>query len=139
MSASVGIPQLMHRIRTSTQRMCGLLLVFFWLILNAQVAVAGHHCDLMLSDKPAVIQHQEHTRQTMDMSHGQAQNALCDKHCVPDSMQPDGSVIALAALLPQTELRLAAVQTHEVIQKSDWYSPPIAGPPTEIVFCRFRE
>lgn len=151
MPAFRGIPQLMHRMRASKMRMCGMLLVACWLILNAQLAIAGHQCDIAPSATPVFTQHQGHLQpdhvqhsmhsmpSMMDMSHGQAQNSLCDKHCIPDSIQSDSGMLVLAALPTHTELVLVDVQQTPRIHHFDWHTPPIVGPPTEIAFCRFRE
>ncbi|MBS0053994.1 hypothetical protein [Yersinia sp. Marseille-Q3913] len=136
----------MHRMRASQKRMCGMLLIACWLILNAQLAVAGHQCDITPAASPVFTQHQGHLQSQMhdmpsmmNMSHGQAQNVLCEKHCIPDSVQSDSGMLVLAALPTHTELVLADVQQNPRIHRLDWQTPPIVGPPTEIVFCRFRE
>ncbi|CNI10768.1 Uncharacterised protein [Yersinia frederiksenii] len=152
MSAFKGLPQLMHRMRASKMRMCGMLLVACWLILNAQLAIAGHQCDITPAASPVFTQHQGHLQpdrlqhssmhampSMMDMSHGQAQNSLCEKHCVPDSIQSDSGVLVLAVLPTHTELMLADAQQTPRVHHVDWHTPPIVGPPTEIAFCRFRE
>lgn len=153
MPAFMGVPQLMHRMRASKMRMCGMLLVACWLILNAQLAIAGHQCDIAPSASPVFTQHQGHIQpdslatenqmhdmpSMMDMSHGQAQNSLCEKHCIPDSVQSDSGMLVLAALPTNTELVLADRQQTPRVQRVDWHTPPIVGPPTEIAFCRFRE
>ncbi|OVZ98702.1 MULTISPECIES: hypothetical protein [Yersinia] len=142
----------MHRMRASKMRMCGMLLVACWLILNAQLAIAGHQCDITPAASPVFTQHQGHLQpdrlqhssmhampSMMDMSHGQAQNSLCEKHCVPDSIQSDSGVLVLAVLPTHTELMLADAQQTPRVHHVDWHTPPIVGPPTEIAFCRFRE
>ncbi len=146
MPAFRGTAQLMHRMRASKKRMCGLLLLACWLILNAQLAVASHQCDITPAASPVFTQHQGHLQNQMqdmpsmaEMPHGQAQNALCEKHCIPDSVQSDSGMLVLAALPTNTELVLADVQQNPRIHRLDWQTPPIVGPPTEIVFCRFRE
>lgn len=152
MPAFKGLPQLMHRMRASKMRMCGMLLIACWLILNAQLAIAGHQCDITPAASPVFTQHQGHLQpdrlqhssmhampSMMDMSHGQAQNSLCEKHCVPDSIQSDSGVLVLAVLPTHTELMLADAQQTPRVHHVDWHTPPIVGPPTEIAFCRFRE
>lgn len=141
----------MHRMRSHKMRMCAMLLIACWFILNAQLAIASHPCDIAPSAPPVFTQHQGHLQNqgslphqyampsSMAMSHGQAQNALCEKHCIPDSAQSDSGVLVLAALPAHTELVLADVQPAPVVHRLDWHTPPIVGPPTEIAFCRFRE
>ncbi|CNM02234.1 Uncharacterised protein [Yersinia frederiksenii] len=142
----MGRSQLMHQMRASKKRLCGMLLIACWLILNAQLAVASHQCDIAPAASPVFTQHQGHLQSQMhdmpammDMSHGQAQNALCEKHCIPDSIQSDSGMLVLAALPTNTELVLADRQQNPRIHRLDWQTSPIVGPPTEIVFCRFRE
>ncbi len=147
MPVFMGISQLMHRMRASKKRMCGMLLIACWFFLNTQLAIAGHQCDLAPAAQPVFSQHQGHLQpdpmqqmlSVMEMSHGKAQNSLCEKHCIPDSVQSDSGMLVLAALPTHTELVLADVQQNPHIHRLDWQTPPIVGPPTEIVFCRFRE
>lgn len=143
MPALQGISQLIHRMRANKKRLCGMLLVACWFILNAQLAVAGHQCDITPTASPVFTQHQGHLQHAMppmmDMSHGQAQNSLCEKHCIPDAVQSDSGMLVLAALPTQTELVLAERAQTPRTSRLGWFTPPIVGPPTEIVFCRFRE
>ncbi len=147
MPALMGSKQLMHRMRASKKRMCGLLLVACWFFLNTQLAIAGHQCDIAPAAAPVFSQHQGHLQSdsmqqmlpTMQMSHGQSQDSLCEKHCIPDSVQSDSGMLVLAALPTHTELVLADVQHAPRVHRLDWHMPPIVGPPTEIAFCRFRE
>ncbi len=147
MPAFKGISQLMHRTRACKKRLCGMLLVTCWFFLNTQLAIAGHQCDIAPADSPVFSQHQGHLQSdpmqqmlsAMEMSHGPAQNSLCEKHCLPDSVQSDSGMLVLAALPTHTELVLADIQQAPGVRRLDWHMPPIVGPPTEIVFCRFRE
>ncbi|CND03054.1 hypothetical protein B7R74_17215 [Yersinia pseudotuberculosis] len=135
----------MHRMRRHKMRMCGLLLIACWLTLNAQLAIASHPCDISPSAPAVFTQHQGHLQHqggmssSMNMSHDQTQDALCEKHCIPDSVNADNGVLVLAALPTNTELVQVDVQHTPDIPPLDWHTPPIIGPPTEIALCRFRE
>ncbi len=63
---------------------------------------------------------------------------LCDKHCVPDSAQKDTQHAPFAVLPSQTDLQVAQWRNQPRVQAIAWLAPPIAGPPAEIQFCRFR-
>ncbi|MBS4432267.1 hypothetical protein E2566_07025 [Pectobacterium punjabense] len=150
MSASSRSPLLIHHLRHKGR--WGWLLALCWLFLNAQLAIAGHQCDITLSQTPPAIQHQAHLQQTdvqPQSSHAHhaakasyaadQQTPLCEKHCVPDSVKQDNGSLALLALPVSNELVLAD-NPITLNQACDaWLSPPAAGPPAEIRFCRFRE
>ncbi|PWC13702.1 hypothetical protein B4923_07070 [Brenneria roseae subsp. americana] len=148
MPASYLSPSMIHHLRTKGR--WGWLLALCWLFLNAQLAIAGHQCDLTINQTSAFMQHQTHLQQTV--SHGahhhdeamsaqvvKQQTPLCEKHCVPDTIKQDYANLALLAIPVSNELALAN-QPYSVNCTSDvWFSPPAAGPPAEIRFCRFRE
>ncbi|AYH02225.1 hypothetical protein F6Q07_19695 [Pectobacterium parmentieri] len=150
MSTSSRSPLFIHHLRHKGR--LGWLLALCWLFLNAQLAIAGHQCDMTLSQASPAIQHQAHLQQgdaqplsphahhaTKASYATDQQTPLCEKHCVPDSVKQDNGSLALLALPVSSELVLA---DHSVTlnQSCDtWLSPPAAGPPAEIRFCRFRE
>ncbi|MBA5237929.1 hypothetical protein H2Y54_15460 [Pectobacterium aroidearum] len=150
MSASSRSPLFIHHLRHKGR--WGWLLALCWLFLNAQLAIAGHQCDITLSQTSPTIQHQAHLQQ-VDVqplsSHAQhmagasyaldQQTPLCEKHCVPDSVKQDNGSLALLALPVSGELVLADNPVTLNLACDAWLSPPAAGPPAEIRFCRFRE
>ncbi|MBJ7221634.1 MULTISPECIES: hypothetical protein [unclassified Brenneria] len=146
MSASGLSPSFIHHLRHKGR--WGWLLALCWLFLNAQLAIAGHQCDLTVSHVSPSIQHQAHLQQTTShFSHHDAmakpsadqQTPLCEKHCVPDTIKQDNASLISLALPVNNDLVLAA-QPHEANGANHvWFSPPVAGPPAEIRFCRFRE
>jgi len=136
----------MHRIRARQKRFCGLLLVACWLLLNTQLAIASYQCMPVnggsenVSAMPAMAMSMD-MGADMDkaMAHGQASPQLCEKHCSPDASLHDGSGPVALALPSETLLTLAIPVTHTPTARPEWHSPPIAGPPAEIAFCRQRE
>ncbi|UUE35111.1 hypothetical protein L0Y26_15710 [Pectobacterium aroidearum] len=150
MSASSRSPLFIHHLRHKGR--WGWLLALCWLFLNAQLAIAGHQCDITLSQTSPTIQHQAHLQQ-VDVqplsSHAQhtagasyaldQQTPLCEKHCVPDSVKQDNGSLALLALPVSGELVLADNPVTLNQACDAWLSPPAADPPAEIRFCRFRE
>lgn len=142
MSALASISISMHRLRFAKKRAGAWLLAVCWLLLNSQLAIASHHCNLQLTSAAPAMQHTMHMQAADPQADKmmQAEGPLCEKHCVPDSAQQDHGNLALAAVLPaSSELLVAAAQPQAQFSRLDWYTPPIAGPPAEIVFCRFRE
>ncbi|MEQ9886811.1 hypothetical protein [Pectobacterium zantedeschiae] len=150
MSASSRSPLLIHHLRHKGR--WGLLLALCWLFLNAQLAIAGHQCDMTLSQISPAIQHQAHLQQSDVQplsSHAHhavkasyaadQQTPLCEKHCVPDSVKQDNGSLALLALPVSSELVVADNPVMLNQACDTWFSPPAAGPPAEIRFCRFRE
>lgn len=132
------------------RRRWGWALVFCWLFLNAQLALANHPCDLDVSDAIPATQHQQHMRQSTEMSHAAhggtvtpasvAQpEPLCEKHCVPDGIKQDNAAPALIALPVSGDLLLHEQPVSMGYANDRWFTPPVAGPPAEIRFCRFRE
>jgi hypothetical protein len=139
MSARKVISQLMHMLRLPGKRACALLFTACWLLLNAQLALASHHCDLPASVASTASQHAGHMQDASGEQHLQSQTPLCEKHCVPDSSKYDNGTLSLVALPASSSLMLAAVDVSEPLCSAAWTSPPIVGPPAEIQFCRFRE
>ncbi|MFC3394989.1 hypothetical protein [Brenneria rubrifaciens] len=142
-------PSIIHHLRTKGR--WGWLLALCWLFLNAQLAIAAHSCNMTFNQTSALMRHQVHQQQTPSVSHGtdhdetmstqvaQQQTPLCEKHCVPDTIKQDNVSLALLAIPVSNELALVN-QPHSVNCTTDvWFSPPAAGPPAEIRFCRFRE
>lgn len=130
----------MVKLRCRRRRVFALILLSFWLLLNAQLALAGHQCSMPITALPATLEHTE--RMLHDDMQPQPQVAapglLCDKHCVPDSAQKDTQHAPFAALPSHIDLQIAEWQNEPHVQAIAWLAPPIAGPPAEIQFCRFR-
>lgn len=141
MSALASISLSMHRLRFAKKRAGAWLLAVCWLLLNSQLAIANHGCDLQFTAETPAEQHMMHMQATDPvMDNMQAAGPLCEQHCIPEPMQQDHGSLALAAMLPaSSELRVVAPAQQVQFSRAAWQTPPIAGPPAEIVFCRFRE
>ncbi|RLM21122.1 hypothetical protein BIY29_14245 [Brenneria alni] len=146
MSASCLSPSFIHHLRNKGR--WGWLLALCWLFLNAQLAIAGHQCDLAVSHISPSMQHQAHLQQTTSPSShhdvmpkppADQQTPLCEKHCVPDTIKQDNASLALLAIPVSNELALVDQPREVNCATHAWFSPPVAGPPAEIRFCRFRE
>nr|WP_238387477.1 hypothetical protein [Serratia sp. P2ACOL2] len=57
MSALASISLSMHRLRFAKKRACAWLLVVSWLLLNTQLALASHNCNLQFSGEAPMAQH----------------------------------------------------------------------------------
>ncbi|MGI3106840.1 hypothetical protein [Dickeya fangzhongdai] len=127
----------------------GWMLALCWLLLNAQLAVAGHRCELAVTAAPVSIQHDAHRMQPdvvmpdMPAAHVMQSAAdvspVCEKHCLPDSASQDLPSLSLLALPVNSELLPAQPPEPVTASSNSWFTPPVAGPPAEIRFCRFRE
>lgn len=89
----------LYRIRFIKRHLLMLLMAFGWLLIQSQVAIASHHCDLQVDEPRAAAQHISHmmmsdTTPRMDMM----KSPLCEKHCVPDAAQKDSGHPPLVAL-----------------------------------------
>ncbi|HGM6859163.1 hypothetical protein [Serratia rubidaea] len=140
MSVQAALSQFMHRLRFVSKRGGAWLLLLVWLLFNGQLALAGHGCDLRPLGSAVAAQHMAHLQPDASaMAHPAGADVLCEKHCVPDNAQQDHASLSLAALPASFGLSLAVPRFAPQISRSHWQTPPIAGPPTEVVFCRFRE
>lgn len=141
MSAQASISLSIHRLRFAKKRASVWILAVCWLLLNSQLAIASHNCNLQLTAATPTAQHMMHMQATGPrVDKMQAEGPLCEKHCIPDTAQQDHGNLTLAAVLPtNSELLVAVPQPQTHVSRLDWQTPPIAGPPAEIVFCRFRE
>ncbi|WP_313124048.1 DUF2946 domain-containing protein [Pseudescherichia sp.] len=129
----------LRRLRFLKRHLLMLLMAFGWLLFQSQVAIASHDCTLDMQGESAMLQHVGHM-QTPEAPTPQALQApLCDKHCVPDAMQKESGHGSLTALPVDITLAVslpACVDTPP----TEWsLTPPAAGPPATIRFCRFRE
>ncbi|WP_213993691.1 hypothetical protein [Sodalis sp. dw_96] len=140
MLSSASVTKFMEKLRCRRRRMFALILLAFWLLLNAQLALAGHQCSMPVTALPAAMEHTESMLHDNDpQQHAAEPGLLCDKHCVPDNAQKDSQHAPFAVLPSQTDLQVADWRDEPRIQDVAWLAPPIAGPPAEIRFCRFRE
>ncbi|RAT74346.1 hypothetical protein AU507_07670 [Lonsdalea populi] len=109
-----------------------------WLLLNAQLALASHSCEPVMPSAPA-MEHAHPMTAKAPVHTSVVSSALCDKHCVPDSAHaPDHSLHA-DALAADAGIRLPPAPREPTVAERAWDTPPDTGPPSEIVFCRFRE
>lgn len=124
-----------YRLRFFRQHLTMLLVAFGVLVLQSQLALAAHQCDLNLMGDSTMLQHVQH----QDMPSSFMKTPLCEKHCVPDSAQKVADHSPVVAL-PVT-LTLAVVSAPaQSAPRADWtLKPPAVGPPATIRFCRFRE
>jgi hypothetical protein len=136
------VTEFMEKIRCRRRRVFSLILLSFWLLLNAQMALASHHCSMPITALPASLEHTERMlhddMQPQPQQQIAAPGLLCDKHCVPDPEQKNTQHAPLIALSSHTDLHIVVWQNEPRIQAIAWLAPPIAGPPAEIQFCRFR-
>ena len=86
-----------------------LLMAFGWLLIQSQVAIASHNCDLSVQGENVMVQHMDH-RMAMSDSAPQMdimKTPLCEKHCVPDLAQKDTDHASLVALPVSLTLAVA--------------------------------
>lgn len=141
------VTEFMVKLRCRRRRAFALILLAFWLLLNAQLALASHQCSMPITALPATLEHTERMLHgesmpsmapTSSQQHSANPGLLCDKHCVPESAQKDTQHAPFAVLPSHTDLQVAEWRDEPRIQAIVWLTPPIAGPPAEIEFCRFR-
>lgn len=130
--------QLLHRLRV--KNVWAVVLVACWMLLNAQIAIAGHQCNMQIDGPAPAVQHMTHDAGDAHAGHQSAEN-LCEKHCAPDGIHQEYAdhLPLLAVPLVSTGLRVAALNNNTLPCKPAWSSPPPTAPPAEIRFCRFRE
>ncbi|HEY4435919.1 MAG TPA: hypothetical protein VGN40_07130 [Lelliottia sp.] len=127
-----------YRLRFLKKHLLMFLFAFGWLLIQSQVAVASHDCTLSPRGESAMIQHMD----MMDTpQHHQLSNIspLCEKHCVPDQVQKDPAQPQLVAIPATMTITLNTLSCSEVAHSAWSLTPPAAGPPATIRFCRFRE
>jgi len=118
-----------------------LLMAFGWLLIQSQVAIASHDCDLDMQGQTVMAQHYDHMMaDTAPQLPVHAMRApLCDKHCVPDVAQKDTGHQPLLALPVSMTLAVAKPVCVDIAREGWALTPPAVGPPATIRFCRFRE
>ncbi len=123
-----------------------LLMAFGWLLIQSQVAIASHDCDLDVQGATVMTQHYDHMM-TGDVMNNSAmpqpvhamKAPLCDKHCIPDVAQKETGHPPLVALSVNLILAVADPVCVDTAQEGWALTPPAIGPPAAIRFCRFRE
>lgn len=116
-----------------------LLMAFGWLLIQSQVAVASHDCDLNVQGASIIAQHAHMTAQPVPTQAHAMSAPLCDKHCVPDAAQKESGHSPQVAI-PAALTLAVNLPDCETFTPTLWsLTPPAAGPPTTIRFCRFRE
>jgi len=129
----------LRQLRFLKRHLLMLLIAFGWLLFQSQVAIASHDCTLDMQGESAMLQHVDHMQVRETATTHALQTPLCAKHCVPDVMQKEtghGSLAALPVEIALAVRRPACVDTPP----TEWsLTPPAAGPPATIRFCRFRE
>ncbi len=135
---------LVRQLLPRRRRLTALGVVACWLLLNAQLALAAHLCDMpdMPATTPAVVHHASHQGSHLSQTPhvtAMAKGALCDKHCTPDSGQKTVSALHLDAVAHDSGTLLAVADPDVMPDEQAWLTPPRTGPPVEIVYCRFRE
>ena len=116
-----------------------LLLAFCWLLIQSQVAIASHHCELSMDGQAVMLQHQQHQMADTTPGYSTMKGPLCEKHCVPDIVQKDLQHAPLIALPVTMTLAVVTPVCVETVGNGWVLSPPATGPPATIRFCRFRE
>ncbi|MDY1036312.1 hypothetical protein GJV04_08765 [Enterobacteriaceae bacterium RIT714] len=127
-----------YRLRFLKKHLLMFLLAMGWLLVQSQVAVASHDCSLNLRGEMAMIQHTDMVAKPL--SHEvSVLSPLCEKHCVPDQAQKDPAQPQLVALPAAMTLTLNTPPCSATPHSAWSLTPPAAGPPATIRFCRFRE
>ena len=141
MSISSKLQQRMHNLRV--RNVWATVLVACWALLNAQLAIAGHQCNMNVDGPAPMIQHVTHIQgaPAVVAHHMQVSETMCEKHCSPDSMKQDHAEaqLTLHAIPVSTEIAAIDLAAVELPADVEWRQPPSIGPPAEIRFCRFRE
>lgn len=112
-----------------------LLAAFCVLILQSQLAIASHSCDLNPLGDSSVLQHVNHQQ----MSSMTMKTSLCEKHCVPESASQTPDHPPVLALPTTVSLAVVNPPCERAVTTNRTFTPPAIGPPATIRFCRFRE
>ncbi|WP_039054960.1 hypothetical protein [Enterobacter sp. Bisph1] len=129
------------RLRFIKRHLLMLMVAFGWLFIQSQMAIAAHGCHLSVQGENVMVQHLDHHMMMdndapqMDMMN----TPLCEKHCVPDQAPKEGHHPSLVALPVSLTLSMVQPVYLSLSRDAGTLSPPAAGPPATIRFCRFRE
>ena len=131
----------LHQLRFIKRHLSMLLIAFGWLMIQSQVAIASHDCARQTMRESVTVHAMNPSAMGDGMSHmALVKKPLCDKHCVPDLAQPESHHLPLVALPTVLTLAVAApVCSSAAAAEGGSLTPPAAGPPVTIRFCRFRE
>jgi hypothetical protein len=134
------------RLRAMKRHLMMLLMAFGWLLIQSQVAIASHDCDLDMQGATVMTQHYDHMMTGNVVSDSAMQPPvhamkapLCDKHCIPDVAQKETGHQSLVALPVSITLAVVKPVCVDTAQQGWALTPPAIGPPATIRFCRFRE
>lgn len=128
-----------HHLHCLRKYLLMLLLAFCGLLIQSQVAVASHQCDISVDGEAVMLQHMQHQMAVKESPAHAMKAPLCGKHCVPDILQKDLQHTPLIALPAATTLAAVTPLCVEETGRSWERVPPATGPPATIRFCRFRE
>ncbi|QBJ11634.1 hypothetical protein EYS10_25220 [Rahnella aquatilis] len=139
MSVRFAISQFMHSLRLPGKRVSVLLFALCWLVLNAQLALASHQCDMRPPVENTAMAHNITMQIPDSPEHMQSQSLLCEKHCAPERTQSDSGSVPLVALPVAPALAMLTVDASTAVTTADWIAPTVTPPPAEVQFCRYRE
>lgn len=139
MSVRFAISQFMHSLRLPGKRVSVLLFALCWLVLNAQLALASHQCDMRPPVENTAVAHNITMQMPDSPEHMQSQSLLCEKHCAPERTQSDSGSVPLVALPVAPALAMLTVDASTAVTTADWIAPTVTPPPAEVQFCRYRE
>lgn len=139
MSVRSAISQFMHSLRLPGKRISALLFALCWLLLNSQLALASHQCDMRPPVENTTMSHNEYMQTPDSPEHMQSQSVLCEKHCVPERTQTDNGNVPILALPVVPALAVITLDASVAVTTADWVAPQVTAPPAEVQFCRYRE
>lgn len=139
MSVRSAISQFMHSLRLPGKRVSALLFALCWLLLNSQLALASHQCDMRPPVENTTMSHNEYMQMPDSPEHMQSQSVLCEKHCVPERTQSDSGNVPIVALPVVPTLAVITLDASVAVTTADWEAPQVTAPPAEVQFCRYRE
>ncbi len=103
------------------------LVIACWLLLNLQLTVAAHHGGQQQPVAPqAQIHHIVDGVMSMPGMESVGQKAICEKHCDPDTAQPNSlTSLQLNALPSETALLVVSPQQETCAERMDWRTSPV--------------
>ena len=134
MSVRFAISQFMHSLRLPGKRVSVLLFALCWLVLNAQLALASHQCDMRPPVENTAMAHNITMQMPDSPEHMQSQSLLCEKHCAPERTQSDSGSVPLVALPVAPALAMLTVDASTAVTTADWIAPTVTPPPAEVQF-----
>lgn len=128
----------LYRLRFIRRHLAMLLIMLCAIILQSQLAAAAHRCQINLLGDSVTTQHAMHLS-AKSATKGMGKTLLCEKHCLPDSGQQNGEHPPLVVLPVSLTIAVIAPAQRTASAVDCSFTPPAAGPPATIRFCRFRE